>query len=125
MHLHLLVWLRNVDAVKLEESLSATEPADNEVLASLVEGSQRSWTGSGWPKEPGVSRLDLEAGVLRLHHSETDFCKYKADGTPEGIRAYITDVLASLRCHIDVQMSDGRTYYCKSHRGDYVPQDEI
>lgn len=115
VHLHLLVWLRHLEAVKLEQSLSATVPAENEVLASLVEGSQRSWTGSGWPKELGPSRLDLEEGVLRLHHSETDFCKYKADGTPEGIRAYITDVLASLRCHVDVQMSDGRRAFFKTH----------
>lgn len=85
VHLHLLVWLQHIDAVKLEDSVSATVPADNEVLASLVEGSQRSWTGSGWPKEHGPSHFDAATGHLHLHHSETDFCKYK----PEGIRAYL------------------------------------
>ena len=121
VHLHLLVWLQNVEAAKLEESVSATVPADNEVMASLVEGSQRSWTGSGWPKDPRPSHYDSEKGLLHLHHSDTDYCKYKADGTPEGIRAYIIDLLASLRCHVDVQMSDGRGMLLKYVSG-YVPK---
>ena len=121
VHLHLLVWLQNVEAAKLEESVSATVPADNEVMASLVEGSQRSWTGSGWPKDPRPSHYDPEKGLLHLHHSDTDYCKYKADGTPEGIRAYIIDLLASLRCHVDVQMSDGRGMLLKYVSG-YVPK---
>ena len=122
VHLHLLVWLKDVEAAKLEESVSATVPADNEVMASLVEGSQRSWTGSGWPKDPRPSHYDSETGLLHLHHSETDYCKYKADGiTPEGIRAYLVDVLASLRCHVDVQMSDGRGMLLKYVSG-YVPK---
>ena len=58
VHLHLLVWLQHLEAVQLEESLAATVPADNPVMSSLVEGSQRSWTGSGWPLEPGASRYD-------------------------------------------------------------------
>ena len=122
VHLHLLVWLQDVEAAKLEESVSATVPADNEVMASLVEGSQRSWTGSGWPKDPRPSHYDSEKGLLHLHHSDTDYCKYKADGiTPEGIRAYLVDVLASLRCHVDVQMSDGRGMLLKYVSG-YVPK---
>eukprot|EP00438_Fugacium_kawagutii_P025234 Skav236123 [mRNA] locus=scaffold900:1522:8592:- [translate_table: standard] len=121
VHLHLLVWLQHLEAVKLEDSVSATVPADNEVMASLVEGSQRSWTGSGWPKEEGPSRYEESTGLLRLHHSEADFCTYRADGTPEGIRAYLTDILASLRCHVDVQMSDGRGMLLKYVSG-YVPK---
>ena len=121
VHLHLLVWLQHVEAARLEDSVSATVPADNEVLASLVEGSQRSWTGSGWPKEPGPSRYDADEGVLHLHHSETDYCRYKPDGTAEGIRAYLVDVLSSLGCHVDVQMSDGRGMLLKYVSG-YVPK---
>ena len=122
VHLHLLVWLQDVEATKLEESVSATVPTDNEVMANLVEGSQRSWTGSGWPKDPRPSHYDSEKGFLHLHHSESDFCKYKADGrTAEGIRAYIIDLLASLRCHVDVQMSDGRGMLLKYVSG-YVPK---
>ena len=121
VHLHLLVWLQHLDAVKLEDSISATVPEDNEVMASLVEGSQRSWTGSGWPKQEGPSHLDPNTGRLHLHHSETDFCKYKADGTAEGVRAYLKDILASLHCHVDVQMSDGRYLLLKYVSG-YVPK---
>eukprot|EP00438_Fugacium_kawagutii_P024873 Skav210639 [mRNA] locus=scaffold336:36175:40055:+ [translate_table: standard] len=121
VHLHLLIWLQHIEAVKLEESVSATVPADNEVLASLVEGSQRSWTGSGWPKEHGPSHFDEATGQLHLHHAETDYCKYKSDGTPEGICAYLTDILSSLRCHVDVQMSDGRLMILKYVSG-YVPK---
>ena len=121
VHLHLLVWLQHVEATKLEESVSATVPADNPVMASLVEGSQRSWTGSGWPQDPGVSHYDPATGLLRLHHSESDFCKYKEDGTPEGVRAYLVDILASLHCHVDVQMSEGRGMLLKYVSG-YVPK---
>ncbi|CAE7550517.1 unnamed protein product, partial [Symbiodinium sp. CCMP2592] len=71
--------------VRLEESLSATVPEDNPVMASLVEGSQRSWTGSGWPVHPGASHYDASDGVLRLQHKESDFCTFSdATGDPEG-----------------------------------------
>ena len=121
VHLHLLVWLQHLEAVQLEESLAATVPADNPVMSSLVEGSQRSWTGSGWPLEPGASRYDASAGVLRLHHTESDFCRYNADGVPEGIRGYVKDVLSSLCCHVDVQMADGRGMLLR-YVSSYVPK---
>ena len=117
VHLHLLVWLQHIEAVKLEDAISASVPEENEVL----EGSQRSWTGSGWPLEPKPPHYDAEAGILRLHHSEDDFCRHKENGTPEGIRAYVVDLLSSLQCHIDVQMSDGRGMLPKYVSG-YVPK---
>ena len=121
VHLHLLVWLQHLEAVKLEDSLAATVPADNPVMSSLVEGSQRSWTGSGWPQESGASRFDASTGVLRLHHTESDFCRYNAAGVPEGVRGYVKDLLSSLHCHIDVQMSDGRGMLLRYVSG-YVPK---
>ena len=121
VHLHLLVWLQHVEAVRLEDSLSATVPADNPAMASLIEGSQRSWTGSGWPEEPGPSRYDASAQVLRLHHSASDFCRFDAAGNPEGVRGYVKDLLASLQCHVDVQMTDGRGMLLKYVSG-YVPK---
>ena len=117
-HLHMLVWLRHVEAVKLEEAVSASTPEDNPGLASLVEGSQRSWTGSGWPRRDEPSQYDAAAGLLRLHHSAQDFCKRNKKGVPEGIRAYLPEVLASLWCHTDVQLSDGRGMllkYCSGY----------
>ena len=121
VHLHLLLWLQHTEDVKLEDSLAATVPTDNPALASLVEGSQRSWTGSGWPREPGPSRYDASTGLLHLHHTESDHCRSNADGVPEGVRAYITDVLTSLQCHVDVQMSDGRGMLLRYVTG-YVPK---
>ena len=121
VHLHLLIWLQHLEAVKLEDSLAATVPADNPVMSSLVEGSQRSWTGSGWPREPGPSRFDASTGTLQLHHTESDFCRYNAAGVPEGVRGYVKDLLSSLHCHIDVQMSDGRGMLLRYVSG-YVPK---
>ncbi|CAJ1387438.1 unnamed protein product, partial [Effrenium voratum] len=98
VHLHMLVWLRHVEAVKLEEAVSASTPEDNPGLASLVEGSQRS-----------RQRL------------AKDFCKRNKKGVYEGIRAYLPEVLASLWCHTDVQLSDGRGMLLKYCSG-YVPK---
>ena len=101
--------------------VAATVPADNLVQESLVEGSQRSWTGSGWPKEPKTSYYDGDTGVLHLQHKEEDWCKHNRAGVPEGIRAYMPDLLNSLHCHIDVQASDGRGMLLKYVSG-YVPK---
>ena len=121
VHLHLLVWLQHVESIGLEKVISATMPAENPVQESLVEGSQRSWTGSGWPKEPKASYYDADAGVLHLQHKEEDWCKRNRAGVPEGIRAYMPDLLNSLHCHIDVQASDGRGMLLKYVSG-YVPK---
>ena len=121
VHLHLLVWLQNTEVVGLEESVSATVPEDNEVLANLVEGSQRSWTGSGWPQQEEVSFFDETTQTLRLQHTAEDFCKTNSKGVPEGVRAYLVDVLASLACHVDVQASDGQGMLLRYVSG-YVPK---
>ena len=121
VHLHLLVWLQHVESIQLEEVVAATVPADNLVQESLVEGSQRSLTGSGWPKELKTSYYDGDTGVLHLQHKEEDWCKHNRAGVPEGIRAYMPDLLNSLHCHIDVQASDGRGMLLKYVSG-YVPK---
>ena len=121
VHLHLLVWLQHVEAIRLEESIAATVPEDNTALAELVEGSQRSWTGSGWPVQEEKSYWDAEAQVLRLQHREGDYCRHTVAGQAEGVRAYIVDLLAGLHCHVDVQASDGRGMLLKYVSG-YVPK---
>ena len=121
VHLHLLVWLQHVPAIELEKHIAATVPGDNAPLANLVEGSQRSWTGSGWPVQAEESHWDTDARVLRLQHKPEDFCRYNAAGQAEGIRAYVTDLLAGLHCHTDVQASDGRGMLLKYVSG-YVPK---
>ena len=121
VHLHLLVWLQHVEAICLESAVAATVPEDNEVVASLVNGSQRSWTGSGWPRHDGSSFYDAEKGLLRLRHTAEDWCTRNSSGTAEGVRAYLVDLLTSLHCHVDVQMSDGRGLLLKYVSG-YVPK---
>eukprot|EP00434_Breviolum_minutum_P041512 symbB.v1.2.036926.t1/scaffold5330.1/size28357/2 len=121
VHLHLLVWLQHTEVVGLEEAVSATVPEENEVLASLVEGSQRSWTGSGWPQQEEASYFDETTKTLRLQHKAEDFCKTNNKGVNEGVRAYLVDVLASLACHVDVQASDGQGMLLRYVSG-YVPK---
>ena len=108
VHLHLLVWLQHTEVVGLEEAVSATVPEENEVLTSLVEGSQRSWTGSGWPQQEEASYFNEATKTLHLQHKAEDFCKTNNKGVKEGIRGYLVDVLSSLACHVDVQASDGQ-----------------
>ena len=121
VHVHLLLWLEHVEAVQLETVVSATVPAENETLAALVEGSQRSWTGSGWPRHDGPSYYDSTTGVLHLRHTAEDYCTQSKNGTNEGVRAYLVDVLSSLACHVDVQASDGRGMLLRYVSG-YVPK---
>jgi hypothetical protein len=121
VHLHCLLWLQNIEAAKLEEVISATVPTDNPPMQELIEGSQRSWTGSGWPKHEGPSGYDAAAGVMRLQHLPSDWCAVNKRGVPEGVRACLPDVLSSLQCHTDVQMSDGRGMLLRYVSG-YVPK---
>eukprot|EP00973_Karenia_brevis_P000332 46857-Karenia_brevis.AAC.1 len=61
-------------------------------MQNIIQQSQPSWSGSGWPVQEGESffgRVDGSGGeALHLKHSVSD-CE-------QGIRAYIIDLLASL-----------------------------
>lgn len=122
-HVHVVVWLAKatIPSIKLENIIRATSPNDNAELKCLIEGSQRSYTGSGWPKYDGESHWDSESHILRLHHNASDKEMKSDRGTPEGVRAYIVDTLTSLYCHHDVQMSDGRGMLLRYVSG-YVPK---
>ena len=113
VHVHALIWLQNEKTAKLEDVISATLPDPDTPLRAIVEGSQMSWTGSGWRVHDGPSGFNEETGLLELHHEQGD--------RDAGLRAYMPDVSAALRCHMDVQTSDGRGMllrYCAS----YVPK---
>ena len=115
VHVHCLVWLENVETAGLDQVISATLPAADAQpeLRAVVLGSQQSWSGSGWAvrKEPSV--YDAAAGLLFLRHCPEDF--------ELGIRAYAPDVLGPLKCHVDVQTSDGRGMLLRYCAG-YVPK---
>lgn len=117
----MLLWLENIAEIGLETIISATSPNDNPALQSLVENSQRSWSGSGWPRFDGPSHYDPDKCIMHLHHSADDWCTWNAKGDPEGVRAYITDLLTSLMGHVDVQMSDGNGMLLRYVSG-YVPK---
>ena len=99
-HIHALFWIDDVVKAKLHAAISATMP-DEEVLAGYVAGSQRDRGGeSMWPEDLGESRTDPETGAVHLHHT--------AEDAENGLRGYFPPVMDALRCHQDVQMTDGR-----------------
>ena len=112
VHVHILIWLKDLQSIDLPNKVRADLPKDDEPeLRDLVVGSQLDWQNSGWPRFDGDSIVDPEAGILRLHHP--------ADAHEKHCRAYLPDTLAGLRCHVDVQSSNGKSMilkYCSSHR---------
>jgi len=96
-HLHILIWLENIDAIKLEQHLSATVP-DDPFTAAYVMGDATTPGKSACPVHEGASGWDEEAGKFRLHHTEEDYC--------DGRRAYFPDLMEALKCHQDVQIVD-------------------
>ena len=104
-HLHCLLWLQDVADIQLETTVSATLPED-ETQAAYVKGSQDDWSGdSRWPVYEGASSWDDSASRLQLHHTKDD--------SESGRRAYFVDIMDALKCHQDVQMSDGDTLLLK------------
>ncbi|CAK0883129.1 unnamed protein product, partial [Prorocentrum cordatum] len=122
VHVHLLVWLENEASIGLEEAIAATSPIDNPELKSLVEGSQRSHTGSGWPVREAPSMFDEDARALRLHRTKADHMKRNKKGELEGVRAYIKDVLSALYCHVDVLGADDKAGMLLRYVTPYVPK---
>ena len=113
VHLHCLIWLENIKAVKLEEVVCATMPEEGSEMEAVAKSGQLSWTGSGWPVRDEASNYNEDAGILELQHTEED--------QEAGLRAFMPEVMAALKCHMDVQSSDGRGMllrYCAT----YVPK---
>ena len=106
-HLHVLIWLDNKDSIGLENVISATMPgADKPELAAYVSGSQLDDKGdSRWPVHEGPSGYDADEELLRLHHTEDD--------EDMGLRGYFPAIMEALRCHQDLQISDGKALLLK------------
>ena len=111
VHVHALLWLRGMERLPFEEILKAEIPGEEQPeMRDLVLGSQLDWDRSGWPARAEPTEYDAAAQALRLHHPE--------DAAEKHCRAYLPDVLQSLRCHVDVQASDGKAMllqYCTSY----------
>ena len=90
-------------------------PSEELDLAGHVDGSQRDRKPgkNGWPLEGEASHYDADARELRLHHTVAD--------KDAAVRAYLPDVLDTLKCHQDVQITNDeaalRVYVAK-----YVPK---
>ena len=100
VHLHMLVWLKNPDKIKLDV-FRADIPWSNERLAFLAADLQHSDRGAlpqRSDKTAFTTRHDRE--VLSFFHPPEAFAL--------NLRAYISTLLPSLKCRMDVQSSDGR-----------------
>ena len=71
IHLHVVLFAENMQALRLHEKLLATKPPEGHPLRGYVMD-QLSYSGSGWPVHEGASRWDDLDGVVRLHHTEDD-----------------------------------------------------
>ena len=111
VHVHALLWLRGMERLPFDEILKAEIPGEERPeMRDLVLGSQLDWDWSGWPAREGPTEYDAAAQTLRLHHPE--------EAAKKHCRAYLPDLLQSLRCHVDVQASDGKAMllqYCSSY----------
>ena len=110
VHVHILLWLSDMHAMELPSKIRADIPGEDEAeMRDLVLGSQLDYTSSGWPVREEPTEVQEEEQRLKLHHPREAFERC--------CRAYLPDVLAALRCHVDVQASDGRAMilkYCAS-----------
>ncbi|CAE7474952.1 unnamed protein product, partial [Symbiodinium sp. CCMP2592] len=111
VHVHILLWLSDMQAMELSSKIRADIPGEDEPeMRDLVLGSQLDYTSSGWPAREEPTEVSKEDQRLKLHHPREAFERC--------CRAYVSDVLAALRCHVDVQASDGRAMilkYCASY----------
>jgi len=110
VHLHMLIWLTNADSIPFGENIKATVPEEEGALRDLVLGSQLDYDKSGWPqRDDPTAWHDVDKRLL-LHHT--------AQARASHCRAYFEDVLTSLKCHCDVQGSNGKSMilqYCSKY----------
>ena len=101
VHSHSLDFLQNIDAIQLENKISASIPPQETqpFLHGVVMDSQRDRKDSKIEVREGPSVWDEEAGKLRLHHS--------AEDKEAKIRAYCPATMAVTKCHEDIQQGDG------------------
>ena len=110
IHIHILLWLSRMQDLDLASKIRADVPdaADAE-MRDLVMASQLDYSSSGWPVRNEETRVVAAEQRLQLHHPTDSFVKC--------CRAYLPDVLAAFRCHVDVLASDGQAMvlkYCTS-----------
>ena len=100
VHLHMLVWLKDLTKMKLD-AIRADIPWSNKLLAQQVLGLQPS-------EKPGVP-LFQEATRVSQHNGEQLLQLFHpSEAFAINLRAYISTILPTLNCRMDVQTSDGK-----------------
>jgi hypothetical protein len=99
VHVHLLVWLKDLKRIRLN-LLRADIPWHHPDLSFLVSNLQKSDKGA-MPFNASSTEVLSSNGTasLRLHHP--------ADAFVLNLRGYISSIVPSLKCRMDVQTSDG------------------
>ena len=99
VHVHLLVWLKNVK--KIQHHLIRSDiPWGNPDLAFLIYKLQQSNKGVLACNEQPTTITNVNGkDVLQLHHPQEAFAL--------NLRCYLSSVVSALRCRKDVQFSDG------------------
>lgn len=100
VHLHMLVWLKNPKEIKIN-ALRADIPWDNPELAYHAADLQKS-DKSALPINIGKTEVKTvnEKDAITFFHPPEAFAM--------NLRAYISTLLPSLKCRMDVQTSDGK-----------------
>lgn len=100
VHLHMLVWLKNPNKIKLDV-LRADIPFANANLSFLAADLQKS-DKSAMPQNSEKTK------VTNVQDRETISFFHPPEAFAMNLRAYISTLLPSLKCRMDVQSSDGK-----------------
>ena len=99
-HLHLLVWMKNMSAVDWSNILRADLAEDEPEMRDLVEDSQLDYDSSAWALRADPTTFDKASSRILLHHPHNAKAAH--------VRAFLSDVIAAMQCHMDVLTGDGR-----------------
>ena len=100
VHVHLLVWLKDMAKIRLPLPRGDIPWSDNN-LAFQVSNLQKSDKASLELNQRPTDIITRDGmQVLRLHHPAVAFAV--------NLRGYISSLVPSLKCRMDVQTSDGR-----------------
>ena len=106
LHLHMLVWVKNISATRAD-LLHASVPWENAEDAFTVASIQKS------DKSCLPVRHHPDSFITEWNGRHTLQFQHTEDDAERHIRAYITTLLGSLHCRTDVQLADGKALLLK------------
>ena len=105
IHLHLLVWLKDVAAIQYPH-LSASLPSEESPLLPYVTKFQRS-------NKSSLPIFDEPTSILENGNRKHLLISHSAEAFHLGLRGYIDTLLPALQCSMDVQATDGKSMLLK------------